>query len=55
MDGSATFTIDASITTTNCVIAKSIRARFLPRCELRSAAALRVESRSSLPRQIGSR
>jgi AcrR family transcriptional regulator len=42
MDGSATFTIDASITTTNWVIAKSIRARFLPRCELRSAAALRV-------------
>src|SRR5271169_3230772 len=42
IDGSATFTIDASITTTNCVIANSIRARFLPRCELRSAVALRV-------------
>jgi len=31
IDGSATFTIEASITTTNCVIASSSRARFFPR------------------------
>jgi len=31
IEGSATFTIDASITITNCVIAKSISARFFAR------------------------
>jgi hypothetical protein len=40
IDGSATFTIEASMTTTNWVIARSISARFLPRCEVMSAAAL---------------
>jgi hypothetical protein len=36
IEGSATLTIEASITTTNCVIANSSSARFLPRAELRS-------------------
>ncbi len=42
IDGSATFTIDASITITNCVIASNSSARSLPRRELRSAAFLGV-------------
>jgi len=33
IEGSATFTIDASITTTNCVIARSASARFFARGE----------------------
>ena len=36
IEGSATFTIEASITTTNCVIARSASARFLARGESRS-------------------
>ncbi len=39
IDGSATFTIEASITTTNCVTASSSRARFFARGVLRGGVS----------------